>query len=129
MELYTKASLLVWVIFGEDDWNDKGSGKEGTGRSFITVEALQTLVVEIEAVLNDHLLTYQSTEIMEPEPLTPLHLVYGLRITTLSYPNFQDDELTDPTYTTGSVLWDKVRRQEQLPRHFQVRWKREYLTV
>ena len=44
------------------------------GRSFITLEALQTLVVEIEAVLNDRPLTYQSTDIMNPEPLTPSHL-------------------------------------------------------
>ena len=70
------------------------------GRSFITLEALQTQVVEIEVVLNDRPLTYQSTDITDPEPLTPLHQLYGRRITTLLYPNIEDDELTYPTYTT-----------------------------
>ena len=31
MELYTKASPLVQGVLGEDDWNNKGSGKESTG--------------------------------------------------------------------------------------------------
>ena len=99
------------------------------GRSFITLEALQTLVVEIEAVLNDHPLTYQSADIMDPEPLTPSYLLYGRRITTLPYPVTNNDELTDPTFTTGTVLRDKLHRQEQLLQHFQTRWKREYLTA
>ena len=41
------------------------------------LEALQTLVVEIEAVLNDRPLTYLSADIDDPEPLTPSHLLYG----------------------------------------------------
>ena len=81
------------------------------GRSFITLEALQTLIVEIEAVLNDRPLTYQSSDIIDPEPLTPSHLLYGRRITTLPYSVTEDEELTDPTYTTGTMLRNKVQRQ------------------
>ena len=92
------------------------------GRSFITLEALQTLVVEIEAVLNDRPLTYLSADLDDPEPLTPSHLLYGRRITTLPHPEFEDDELADPTYCTSSTLREKSRRQSQLLQHFQSRW-------
>jgi len=94
------------------------------GRSFITLEALQTLTVEIEAVLNDRPLKYQSSDIDDPEPLTPSHLLYGRRITTLPHPIAEDEELTDPTYTTGTMLRSKVQRQEVLLQHFQNRWRR-----
>ena len=97
------------------------------GRSFITLEALQTLVVEIEAVLNDRPLTYLSADVDDPEPLTPSHLLYGRRITTLPHPEFEDNKLTDPTYCTSSTLREKSRRQSQLLQHFQSRWKKEYI--
>ena len=59
--------------------------KKVLGRSFISLEALQMLVVEIEAVLNDSPLTYLSADVENSEPLTPSHLLYGQRITTLLY--------------------------------------------
>ena len=49
--------------------------KKVLGRSFITFEALQTLAVEIEAVLNDRPLTYLSADMNDPDPLTPSHLL------------------------------------------------------
>jgi len=51
--------------------------KKVLGRSFIMLAALQTLVVEIEAVLNDRPLTYLSSDVTDPELLTPSHLLYG----------------------------------------------------
>ena len=53
---------------------DKESIRKVLGRSFITLETLQTLV---ELVLNDQPLTYLSADIMDPEPLTPYYLLYG----------------------------------------------------
>jgi len=78
-------------------------------RSFITLEVL---IVEVEAVLNDQLLTYLSANVTDPEPLTPLHLLYG-RVTMLSYPIIED-EIHDPTFVSGASLRDKVDRQAQL---------------
>ena len=34
----------------------------------------------------------------DPEPLTPAHLLYGRRITSLPHPMVEDDELVDPNY-------------------------------
>ena len=55
------------------------------GRSFIVLEALQTLVVEVEVVLNDRPLTYLSANVTDLEPLTPSQLLNGRRITMLPY--------------------------------------------
>lgn len=95
------------------------------GKAFVTLPMLQTLIVEIEAVLNDRPLTYVSSDISDPEPLTPSHLICGRRITSL--PHTMADELVDPTYGAASVT-EVAKRQGQLIQHFQSRWRREYLT-
>ena len=41
------------------------------GRTFTTLLDLQTLIVEIEAILNDRPLTHLSFDVTDPEPLTP----------------------------------------------------------
>lgn len=71
--------------------------KKTLGRAFITLSELQTLAVEIEAILNDLPLTYVSSDIEDEEALTPSHLLYGRRITSLPYPVIED-ELTDPDF-------------------------------
>ena len=51
----------------------KNALKKVFGRAQITLSELQTIIVEIEAVLNDRPLTYVSTDIDEEEALTPSH--------------------------------------------------------
>ena len=55
--------------------------KKVLGRASVNLTTLQTVVVEIEAILNDRPLTYLSTDVNDEEPLTPIHLFYGSRIT------------------------------------------------
>ena len=86
---------------------------------------LQTLIVEIEACLNDRPHTYVLSDLSDDEPLTPSHLVCGRRITSL--PHSILDETVDPTYGAASVT-EMAKRQSQLIQHFQSRWRREYLT-
>jgi len=88
------------------------------GRAFVTLQVLQTLVVEIEAVLNDRPLTYVSPDLSDPEPFTPSHLLCGRRITSLPHKVIDDD----PTYDVPHVR-ETARRQSELLRHFQKRWK------
>ena len=95
------------------------------GNAFVSLPVLQTLIIEIEAVLNDRPLTYVSSDPSDPEPLTPSHLICGRRITSL--PHLMLDETVDPTYGAASVT-EMAKRQSQLIQHFQSRWKREYLT-
>ena len=70
--------------------------KKTLGRSFVTLLILETIVVEVEATLNDRPLTYVSADVTDIEPLTPAHLLYGRRMTTLPHSNVEDPE--DPDY-------------------------------
>ena len=109
----------------------KLSLKKILGRTFTTLPVLQTLIVEVEAVLNDRPLTYLSSDIADPLPLTPSHLIYGQRIVMLPHQMCEDDEVIDADYqigTSGSLLRRKVKTQALLLKHFWTRWKQEYLT-
>ena len=101
--------------------------KKVLGRTFISLIKLQTIVVEIEAILNDRPLTYTSTDLNDPEPLCPSHLLYGRRIVSLPYP-LDDEDPKDPDYLVTPIR-EMVNRQMQLIQHFQTRWKQEYLTA
>ena len=100
--------------------------KKVLGRTHITLATLQTMVVEIEAVLNDTPLTYISEDSQDPEPLTPAHLLYGRRITRLPYEQVTDVHDTD--YGDTSDISKRARTLTHLLEHFRNRWKREYLT-
>ena len=63
-----------------------------------TMESLQTIIVEVEALLNDRPLTHSSPDIGDPEPITPSHLLNGRRITTLPHVTTEDDEIADPNF-------------------------------
>ncbi|XP_065918376.1 uncharacterized protein [Dysidea avara] len=102
--------------------------KKVLGRTFATLSSLQTLVVEVEAILNDRPLTYVSPDERDPEPLTPAHMLYGRRITSLPHPMVEDDELDDPSYGTESDLKKRANTQALILKHFWKRWKLEYLT-
>ena len=59
----------------------KAALKKIVGRAYLSLETLQTVVTEIETIMNDCPLTYVSTNTDDPETLTPAHFVYGRRIT------------------------------------------------
>ena len=75
----------------------KMSLKKVLGRSRVTLPVLQTLVVEVEATLNDQPLTYVSPEFNDAEPLTPAHLLHGHRIMSLPHQEVREENLQDPT--------------------------------
>ena len=85
----------------------KSTLKKVLGRTFVSLISLQTIIVEIEAVLNDRPLTYVSSDTSDPEPLTPAHLLYGRHIISLPYPRMDKDETDDPSYCNSS---DKMTR-------------------
>lgn len=74
-------------------------------------------------------MTYISTDIRDPEPLTPSHLIHGRRITTLPYvsSNSAIDNLNVCELTHTNLNY-KAIRQRQLIDNFWTRWKGEYLT-
>ena len=78
----------------------KMSLKKVLGRSRVTLPVLQTLVVEVEAILNDRPLTHTSPDLDDPEPLTPAHLLHGHRIISLPHEKVEEQDLDDPTFGT-----------------------------
>ena len=60
---------------------------------FLTFTTLQTIVVEIEAILNDRPLTHVSSNTHDNEPLTLPRLLYRKRITTLPHIRIEEDEI------------------------------------
>ena len=111
----------------------KNALKKTLGRAFITLSSLQTLIVEIEAHLNNRPLTYVSSESNEPEPLTPSHLLYGRMINIVPHPFTTQDEVSDEDFQeVGSklhhTLSKKAKTQALIIQHFWGRWKKEYLT-
>ncbi|XP_035231684.1 uncharacterized protein LOC118203511, partial [Stegodyphus dumicola] len=49
-------------------------------KSTLSREELETLIIEIEGVLNSRPLTYVYSELQEPMPLTPAHMLLGRRV-------------------------------------------------
>ena len=108
----------------------KAALKKVLGRTFATLPSLQTIIVEVEAILNDRPITYIPSDVNDPEPLTPAHLLYGRRITSLPHPMVEDDELVDPNYGQNdeSDLRKRAKTQAVILKQFWKRWKLEYLT-
>ena len=102
--------------------------KKVLGRTHVNLSSLQTIVVEIEAVLNDRPLTYVSSDVEDEEPLTPAHLLYGRRITSLPHLHVEDDETNDPNFGNISEVTKRAQTLALILKHFWLRWKAEYLT-
>ena len=88
---------------------------------------MQTIIAQIEAVLNDRPITYVSSELDDEDSLPPSHLLYGRQITNLPYP-LQEDMYDDLTYNSGTnQIEDQAKRRNKLVQHFWNRRRREYL--
>ena len=96
----------------------KSSIKKTLGRAHITLLTLQTIVVEIEALLNDQPLTYVSDDVLDLEPSTPAHILHGRRLTRLSHEGALADELHDPSYCGAEQVRRDAKTQSSLLEHF-----------
>ena len=102
--------------------------KKTLGRAFITLQQLETIVMEIEAMLNDRPLTYVSPDLSNPELFTPSHLLFGRKIRQVPHALNKPEELEDPTYVYGSAMREKVNRHTMVVEKFWNPWKTECLT-
>ena len=54
----------------------KATLKKVLGQTHATLESLQTIVVEVEVVLNNHPLTHTSSDVTDAEPIIPSRITY-----------------------------------------------------
>ena len=94
-----------------------------------TLESLQTIFIEVEALLNDRPLTYASPDLNDLKPMTPFHLLYEMRITPLPHCTIEDDEINDPNFQDVSELRQRAKGQAMMIKHFWSCWRNEYLTA
>ena len=66
--------------------------KKVIGKARLDYDELQTILIEVESIVNSRPLTYVYDE-LESEPLTPSHLLYGRRLAVL--PDKRDPEHVD----------------------------------
>ncbi|XP_035227073.1 uncharacterized protein LOC118199346 [Stegodyphus dumicola] len=98
--------------------------KKILGRALLTFEELSTILTELECVLNNRPLTYESNELGEPRPLIPSQFLLPGR-GTFNFPehfleNF--NKLSDKETLTRRKLY-----QSKLLKLTWIKWKEQYL--
>ena len=88
------------------------------GRLLVTDEVLQTVITEVEAVVNSRPLTYVSSEADSLEALTPSHLLLGRPVVRLP-PGLADD-----ADLSSRRIW---RQTQAIANQFWKRWLSEYV--
>ncbi|XP_069164575.1 uncharacterized protein [Procambarus clarkii] len=83
----------------------------------INLTELQTLVVEIEAQVNNRPLTYLTEDFSQREPLSPYHLIPG------------DEDPADPSCVKASDLVESYRHLSRVIEKWNEVWISEYLTA
>ena len=96
--------------------------RKSLGRSILNFDQLNTLLIEIECVLNSRPLTYIEDDTGGISyTLSPSHLIYGRRVT--NNPNCSHFEII----STNEVLTKRARAQTHLLQQFTRQWWKEYL--
>ncbi|KAL9978596.1 hypothetical protein ACROYT_G016131 [Oculina patagonica] len=96
--------------------------KKVLGRSTLRFDELETVLAEIEAVINSRPLTYvYDDEESISYPLTPSDLIYGRRIA--STPNAAHYDVI----STNQSLTKKFRHHKHVLQQLTNQWRREYL--
>ncbi|XP_065062391.1 uncharacterized protein LOC135689168 [Rhopilema esculentum] len=97
--------------------------KKNLSKAKLSYDEIQTIIIQIESVLNSRPLTYLYSSELE-EPLTPSHLVIGRRLLSLPERYFEEDIDYNETADVARKREQHVARVFQ---HYWRRWKKEYL--
>ena len=99
--------------------SDKRSLKKCIGRASLTHDELNTILVEVESVINSRPLTYVFNDSEGIDySLSPSHLIYGRKVANI--PNVGHFE----TISTCESLSRLARHHQTLLRHFTNQWRR-----
>ena len=90
----------------------------------LSLDELNTIVIEVEGIVNNRPLTYIDNEDFN-EPITPNHLIIGQRLSTLDDQQFLADE--DITIPNPKRVHQRLKHKQKVLEDFRKRWKKEYL--
>ncbi|XP_064475679.1 uncharacterized protein LOC135389573 [Ornithodoros turicata] len=99
-------------------------------RKILQFGEMQTLLAEVEAMINPRPLTFVYNEDREPTPLTPASMIMGRRLTAPSSSNMvvpSRDLLQDAEQSINLLKTTWRKQNEHLAQVWQ-RWHKEYLT-
>ena len=116
---------MVGRIFRAVGWFIEELPQEGSRqcKAGLSFDELNTVLLEIEGMLNSRPLMYLYDEIGY-HPLTPSHLIFGRRLPLLAENlEYDIDANDDNTATHIKRFWYLVKKLN----HFASRWKNEYL--
>lgn len=96
--------------------------KKSVGKALLSYEEMRTMLVEVEATLNNRPITYiYDDEEGVSFPLTPSCLIYGRRIATT--PNDSQFEIS----STNQSLTRRAKHQNRVLKNFTKQWSKDYL--
>ncbi|GFQ94032.1 integrase catalytic domain-containing protein [Trichonephila clavata] len=93
------------------------------GKSSLTSEELETVLCEIEAVLNSRPITYIDSDSTGNFPLTPSHFLLGRRLTSLLAVKLS----TIDCVVDKRMLIKRFNYRERLLNNFWKQWRKDYL--
>ncbi|XP_064470081.1 uncharacterized protein LOC135384827 [Ornithodoros turicata] len=95
------------------------------GRSTLDYDALGTVIVQLEAVLNSRPLAYASEDPDDIAVITPAHFLVGKRLTAL--PSIPSQGLSTGNESTSEQLRRRWRYMERMTDLLRSRWIKEYI--
>ncbi|XP_068739228.1 uncharacterized protein [Montipora capricornis] len=105
--------------------------KKTKGKAYLNTIEINTILTEVEAVLNSRPLTYPYVDINGAAPLTPSHFLCGHRLLTLPDTRVSVKK-SDPDYILTDISTKEVMKRakyhEIVIQAFWTRWQKEYLT-
>ena len=82
------------------------------GKAYLNMIELNTILIEVEAVLNSRPLTYSYVDINDASPLTPSHFLCGHRLLTLPDTRVSVKE-SDPDYIPPYIPTKELTKREK----------------
>ena len=134
LELYLTLHNIKWkFILAASPWWEvfyermvkvvKTSLHKVIGKSRLSYEDLETVLIQIESIVNSRPLTFITTEEV-CEPLTPSHLIYGERLISAINNEYIDDTTFD---ISSEQCSNRVKYIQKLFDHYWSRFRKEYL--
>lgn len=123
MTFYSSTSPLIQSYVGIL----KSGMKKILGRALVSVEELHTVLLELEAMVNDSPLGYVSGDLEEPLPITPSKLMYGCQLRPFPRHDITLEELNDPTFSEITHLSKRVQYISKVSNDLWKYWNSEYV--